>query len=403
VIFELKIALRFLKSGKTQTIFIILGITLGVAVQIFLGSLISSLQISLVDKTIGNTSHITIRNEEDETTLLLQKDNNYSTLLRGNYSSVVKNLDNWPLIEERISKYEGIKAVSPTIQGTALIRGAGKNKPVQIKGINIGKADEIYNISPRLVQGNSNVEGNSILIGSSLSEDLNVQEGQFVNLLMPNGETVQLLVSGIFDLNNESVNDSLIFMDLKRAQKLFNSGNGISTIEVQIEDPFKADEIADKWRSELTGVKIDQWKELNEQLLIALSSQSSSALTIQFFIIISITFGISSVLAVSVVQKSKEIGILKAIGATSKSASKIFVLQGLILGFLGSFAGITMGIMLIKVFSFFNQGSGSLSINYKWSSIMVISLIAIVSGVFASAIPARRSANLNPMEAIKNE
>ena len=141
----------------------------------------------------------------------------------------------------------------------------------------------------------------------------------------------------------------MIFMDLRRTQKLFNTGDAVSSIEVQIRDPFEADLIAGKWKESLDNVKVEDWMELNQQLLTALSSQSSSSYTIQFFVILSITLGIASVLAVSVIQKSKEIGILKAMGITKKSTSRIFILQGLLLGILGSFAGIGLGILLSAV------------------------------------------------------
>jgi lipoprotein-releasing system permease protein len=333
---------------------------------------------------------------------LLQQSSLNSNLLRGNYYPFVKNLNNWSLIVYSIKDDERVTAISPTLQGTALVKGAGKNKSVQIKGINVEDADSIYDISNRLIDGNSTVEGNNILIGKGLSTDLGITSGQFVSILLPSGEVVQLLVSGIFDLENETINSSLVFMDLKRAQKLFKSGNGISTIEVQIKDPFQADVVSNEWKNQMTGVKIDQWKEQNQQLLSALSSQSSSTYTIQIFVIVAVTFGLSSVLAVSVVQKSKEIGILKAMGTTSRSASRIFILQGLMLGFIGSMVGVLFGILLIKVFVFFTQGSISFTIVYEWQSIFVIAAISIVAGVLASFIPARRSANLNPMEAIKN-
>ncbi len=401
--YELKIALRFLKSGKTQTLFILMGIAVGVAVQIFLGSLITSLQESLVDRTIGNSSQITIKAEDDEISRALTENNQEEeTLLRGNFSVIEKSLNNWSLIVGQLQGDERITAISPAIQGTALIRSAGKNQSIQVKGIELENADKIYDISQRLTGGEPLVEGNSILIGSKLSENLGIGTGGVVSLLTPKGETVRFIVGGVFDLQNESVNESLVFMDLKRAQKLFQLGSGITAIEIQISDPFQADVVAEEWKSQLSEVKIDQWKAQNEQLLSALASQSSSSYTIQFFVILAVTLGISSVLAVSVVQKSKEIGILKAMGSTKTSASRIFLLQGLILGILGSIVGSGLGILLLSVYQFFNQGSGSLVINYTWSGILIIGMIATAAATFASLIPARRSANLNPMEAIKN-
>ncbi|NCB41323.1 MAG: ABC transporter permease [Clostridia bacterium] len=398
--FETKLALRFMLASRSQTIFIIAGIAIGVAVQIFLGSLITSLQDSLVKETIGNSSHITIRSEDDALTQNLNAQEDGVIVLRGNAAAPSKNLDNWSLIADKIEEDSRVTAVSPTLQGTALVRSGGINRSIQIKGVIFDAADSIYDVSSRIVEGTPSVEGNNILIGKVLAEDLDVAVGGSVNVLLPNGENVRLIVSGTFDLQNEISNSALVFMDLRRAQKLFNTGNAVSSIETQVQEPFAADEIADSWSGTLGGVKIEEWKELNAQLLSALSSQSSSSYTIQFFVIISITFGIASVLAVSVLQKSKEIGILKAMGATKKSASRIFIIQGFLLGIIGSIVGSGAGILLLTAF---NTSEGlSFNITYKWISILILAAIATFAGVLASVIPARKSANLNPMEAIKN-
>lgn len=398
--FELKMAIRFMASGKSQTIFIIVGIAVGVAVQIFLGSLINSLQDSLVDETIGNSSHITIRNIEDTVSLAISQTTGEDLVFRGNQPLFQKNLDNWALLVEEIAKEESVTAISPTLQGTALVKSSGRDRSVQIKGVVLEDADRIYDISSRMVLGLPVAEGNTILIGATLAQDLSLTEGDSLNVLLPNGSSVRLIIGGIYDLQNEAANGSLLFMDLRRAQKLFNTGDTVSSIETQITDPFEADVIASQWKQSLGNVKVEEWMELNQQLLSALSSQSSSSYTIQFFVILSITLGISSVLAVSVIQKSKEIGILKAMGATKKTASQIFILQGFLLGMAGSIAGIGLGILLLTGF---NSAEGlSFSITYEWRNILLLAVIATSAGAIASVIPARRSANLNPMEAIKN-
>jgi len=398
--FELKMALRFMASGKSQTIFIIVGIAVGVAVQIFLGSLTNSLQDSLVDETIGNSSHITIRNIEDTVSLAISQTTGEDLVFRGNQPLFQKNLDNWALLVEEIAKEESVTAISPTLQGTALVKSSGRDRSVQIKGVVLEDADRIYDISSRMVLGLPVAEGNTILIGATLAQDLSLTEGDSLNVLLPNGSSVRLIIGGIYDLQNEAANGSLLFMDLRRAQKLFNTGDTVSSIETQITDPFEADVIASQWKQSLGNVKVEEWMELNQQLLSALSSQSSSSYTIQFFVILSITLGIASVLAVSVIQKSKEIGILKAMGATKKTASQIFILQGFLLGMAGSIAGIGLGILLLTGF---NSAEGlSFSITYEWRNILLLAVIATSAGAIASVIPARRSANLNPMEAIKN-
>lgn len=393
-------ALRFMLSGRSQTLFIIVGIAVGVAVQIFLGALITSLQDSLVDDTIGNSAHITLSSAEDTVTRALSQDTGVDVLFRGNTVTMKDNIDNWSLIVEELKKEESVTAISPTFQGTSLIRSGGTDRSVQIKGVLLEDADQIYEITSRMVSGNPLLDGNTAIIGTSLSKDLGLEEGDIFNMLLPTGGTVRLIVGGIFDLKNEVSNSSLVFMDLRRTQKLFNAGDTVSSIEVQIENPFEAGTVTTKWRESINNVKIDEWMAMNQQLLTALSSQSSSSYTIQFFVILSVTLGIASVLAVSVIQKSKEIGILKAMGTTKNSASQIFILQGLLLGILGSAFGIVLGILLLTVF---NSTEGlPFSITYQWTNMLLLAAIAIVAGTIASVIPARRSANLNPMEAIKN-
>ena len=400
MLFELKIALRFMRGGRSQTIFIASGIAIGVAVMIFLGLLITSLQASLVDQTIGNSAHITIRAPQDLITRRLEGPlEEGQILLRGNDTNVVRSLDSWTQISRQLADDPRITALSPSVQGTAFLRSGGKDRSIQIKGVDLQKADAIYEVSTRLTEGSPSLDGSYVLIGTVLAHDLDLAVGDGLNVLLPSGENTRLLVGGIFDLESEAVNSSLIFMDLSRAQKLFNIGNGVSELEIQVEKPFDADLIAQEWSVLISDVRIQNWKDQNAQLLSALSSQGSSSYTIQFFVILSITFGISSVLAVSVVQKSKEIGIMKAMGVTKKSARRIFVYQGLILGVAGALVGIVLGILLLF---FFNRFAGSLTINYNFLQIVGVALIAVAASTLASVIPARRSAEMNPMEAIKN-
>ncbi|NCC42797.1 MAG: hypothetical protein EOM18_04275 [Clostridia bacterium] len=161
--FETKLALRFMLASRSQTIFIIVGIALGVAVQIFLGSLITSLQESLVKETIGNSSHITIRNEDDAVTQALGMQGEGVMVLRGNSSAIAKNLDNWAIIADEIERDSRVTAVSPTLQGTALVRSGGIDRSIQIKGVNFASADSIYDISSRIVDGIPSAEGNSMI------------------------------------------------------------------------------------------------------------------------------------------------------------------------------------------------------------------------------------------------
>jgi len=395
--YELKIALRFLLKGKLQTIFILFGIALGVAVQIFLGNLITSLQDSLVQETIGTSPHIVLTRQADTVTRIINSSE--GSILRGNNPNTIKFIDNWKQIESNLLSYNGIKAVSPTQSGTAIIRSSGKSLPVSVKGIELSKADRIYDITPRVISGNATLEAGSVLIGTKLAEELGKAPGDSISFLLPQGVTVQLVISGIFDLENDSTNASLVFIDLARAQKMYGSASSVSSLEIQINDPFSADSVAADLASGNENIEAKNWKDQNRQLLTALTSQSSSSYTIQFFVIIAITFGIASVLAVSAVQKAKQIGILKAMGATKNSIARIFVLEGLLLGLCGAAAGSLGGVLMLNAFS---RTGITFSIKVEPANVLLIMFLAVASGVISSLIPARNSARLDPMEAIRN-
>ncbi len=400
--YEWKIAMRFLQKGRGQTVLILLGIAIGVAVQIFLSSLVTSLQAGLIEQTVGNAAQIQIKgNEYNLDEYVKEQKPKEGAVLRGNYIQREARLENWRMIEEIIDKDSRVKVSSPLVQGNGIVNNTGKSQSVMVKGILLGKADQIYQISPRLIAGNLSLEGNYVFVGNSLAATLGLEYGDSIKLFISEGVSIPLVVNGIFDLENEQINQNTIFIDLKRAQKLFGMGSGISMLEVQLFDPFLSDLVTEDWRILPGNLVLEEWKEQNKQLLIALSSQSSSSYTIQFFVILAVTLGISSVLAISAVQKSKEIGILKAMGATKKSVGQIFLFQGLILGIIGSMLGLGIGIFLIDFFGYMNQANQALSVEIKWGSAWMICLLSTICGMLASLIPARKAANLNPMEAIK--
>ena len=381
--YEWKIAIRFLTNGKAQTLFILLGIAVGVAVQIFLNSIITGVQENLLDNTIGTSSHITILSSDQDSRNRI-----------GQYTKVLERLDADPDI---------IRA-SASVDGNAFLKRAEKDTSLLVKGIELERADSIYQIKNRMVSGNANISANQVLIGKDLANDYDIEAGEAINLTMTGGSIQSFIVEGVFDLESANINGSWVFMDMTRAQKLYNLSGYASRIEMQILSPFEADQKADQLGRVFPDLKVQDWKQQNAQLLSALSSQSSSSYTIQVFVLIAIALGISSVLAVSVVQKSKQIGILKAMGVTGKSASQIFIIQGTLLGFAGALAGIGLGALLLEAFRIGTSGGGGLgfALTIKPINMAIVLAVATFAGMAASFVPARNSEKLNPMEVIRN-
>ena len=400
--FELKVALRFLKDGRGQTIFILLGIAVGVAVQVFLNTLISGLQVDLVNQTVGKSPHVWMVGQSSyESVLDTRRDENY---FRGNFESLSASLNDWENITNVLENRSDLTAIVPVAEGSAFLIRTEEAVPVVIKGVNIASADGIYGISDSMVSGTAQTSGNQILIGSGIAADYNLEVGDIVTLTLPGVRTQDYTIGGIFTLGG-ATDDAWVVMRLDQGQKFLGLGSDISKIEMQISDVYEAETISADLKARFSGASVENWIENNASLLSALTSQSMSSLLIQVFVLFSITLGIASVLAVSVVQKSKQIGILKAMGTRDRQVSRVFLFQGAMMGILGSIFGAAMGVGLIRMFLWgtaMETGVPIFPLSIEWSRIGVIVLIVIASSTIAAVLPARRSLKLNPVEVIRN-
>lgn len=403
MLFEIKMAWRFLKSGKTQTLLILFGIIIGVAVQTFLGSLIGGLQQDLVDQTVGTSPHITILGENQLPRPVIAADENMTRVIT--YSGRDGGINRWRELLDEINQNEKITAVSPTIDGSGFAVRGEKNLPVVIRGVDLNQADNIYDIKKRVEKGEADIGGNGILIGVEMADELELDIGNSLQVTSAEGVDDRFIINGIFDLGSGNLNKSWIFMASQRAAIFLDLRNEVSNIELQVEEVFQAENIAAEFEEDFSNIQAESWQKNNQQLLTALQSQSSSSIVIQVFVIIAVTLGIASVLAVSVVQKSRQIGILKAMGATNKSVGLVFLLQGAILGIVGSILGSLSGVGLSQLFvNLVRTPAGDPLFPVQTDPVFItISItIATIAGMLAALIPARNSAKLSPMEVIRN-
>lgn len=378
------IATRFLKSSKGQTLLILIGITIGVAVQIFIGSLIDGLQNSLVERTIGSSSHVTISNQSNE-----------------NYFSDYEDL------MEELEQEERLTAVSKSFDGSGFLFQDEETFPVLMRGFEFEAANEIYSFPDKIVEGNVPENDAEVMIGTNLAGDMDVAVGDTLEFSSPGGEIVEVEIVGIFDLRVASLNESWVVGELETVQSIFDEAGSISSIETQVKEVFEADVLASEIDQDIDslGLETTNWKAQNEELLSGLTGQSISSYMIQVFVLVAVLLGIASVLAISVVQKSKQLGILKAMGIKDKTASQIFLFQGFILGTFGAVIGTGVGIGLNYAFSVFVKnpdGTSLVPFYLDWQFIAVSVVIAIVASTLAAFIPAKNSSKLNPIEVIKN-
>lgn len=384
---SLKIAVRFLKSSKGQTIMIALGIAIGISVQIFIGSLIQGLQKSLVETTIGNASQITVTSMSEDRLIT-----DYTTII-----DLIRATD------------ERLVDVSPVLDQPGLLTDGDNTESILLRGLDFAAAEGIYALSERITTGRLPSEKDEVAIGTGLQEALSLQVGDSLEVTVAGGLRLTYVISGIFDIKVQSLNKSWFLTTLVSAQERLGKDGSVTSIEMQLasDQVFLADEIASILKADpgLASLGIDNWKDQNEQLLSGLNGQSISSTMIQLFVVISVVLAIASVLAISVLQKSRQIGILKAMGIRNRQASMVFLYQGLILGVLGGLAGVLLGYGLAYAFTVFARnpdGTPVVALLIDPAFFAFSFGIAVAASSLASLIPAKKSGKLDPIEVIRN-
>ncbi len=374
--FSFKVAWRFLTSNKGQMILISLGIAIGVSVQVFIGSLITGLQSNLIDTTVGRSAHIVVQEEKKGTPIT-------------SWQSSIEAND------------PAITVISPVLDVNGFLI-TDQSAPILVRGFDFEYANKIYRFDSQLKSGDMPIKPNEVLLGSNLVDELKLSIGDIVTLQSAKGEQLKVKLVGVFDLKVAAINNSWVVTTLETAQTFGGFDDVITSFELQVNDVFKADEIA---KTVKTDLRVTNWKDANAQLLSGLSGQSVSSLMIQVFVLVSVVLGIASVLIISVVQKRRQIGILKAMGLKKRQSITIFLAQGLMLGVIGATLGILLGVGLLWSFSTFAlnpEGQPVVPVVLDGMFLLFSWLIAVMASLLASIIPSLSSSKLSPIEVIKN-
>ena len=395
---EWRIALRFLADNPLQTLLISVAISVGAAVIVFITALITGLQDNVIDKTLGTQAHIRIEATRQHNNFSATPEGHYLWMLESPRAQRLQSIHNWQEVRDVLDGYPQFNAVSPLVSGPAFARKGSARASVALMGIDPKRYGGIIDLQNYLLQGQFRVGASDVLIGSQLAEDLGLRSGDKLRLDAGDNRQTVLDVAGIFELGVRELDSRYVYTDLKQAQSLLNLPGGITILEVKMTDVFAAEYWAQRVK-QLTGLHVQSWMESNGQLLNALRSQSMTTQMIRVFVGISVIFGIASVLAVSVVQRTREIGILRAMGSTQQQILRVFLLQGGLLGLAGSLLGVLVGYSLVQVFNGFEERL--FVIRLEASMLLSAIVIATAAGVIAAMVPARRAAKYDPAEAIR--
>ena len=399
--FEWIAAVRFLREGRMQSLLIIVGVGVGVAVIVFMSALLSGLQANLIKRTLSSQAHITLLPPEeiarpqqatDTTALRLQKQ-----------AQRLRAIDQWQTLRDRLETWPEIAAVSPVASGPAFAVRGEANKAITVLGIEPERYNRVISLAERLTAGQLRVGAGEAVIGIELAKDLGAEVGDKLRLSAADGRSDTLTITGLFDLGNKGVNARNVYVGLRTAQSLLDLVGGVSSIDLALHDLDLAEQLARRIAGE-TGLTADSWIKTNAQFVTALTSQRVSSNVIRFFIALSVAFGIASVLVVSVIQRGKEIGILRAMGATQAQMRRIFLLQGGIVGFFGSLLGSALAwsfLMMWQLLARNPDGTPMFVIGVEPGLVALAAGGASLVGILSALLPARRAAQLDPVVAIR--
>ena len=375
----LRIAWRFLTSSPFQSTLIVAGIAVGIATQIFVGSIIVSLQESLLNTTIGSAAHVTIQ-------AIKQSDPVRYT----------------PEMQQVLAHDPRVKqgTVVPIRSISALYSNGTDSASLGLLGGNLKQLEGIYKLSKKTVSGHASLGDGQIMLGKDFADKFGIKPGDTISMKFQNNQTGSFTVSGIFDLGAAQFNLRNAFVSGNVPQNVLSWSNDEYTqIQLQLNQPYDSIKVADQWAQQLPGVSITEWQGQNKELLVGLQSQSMSSYMIQGFVLIAVALGIASTLAIAAVQKTRQIGILKAMGLSDGGAGRVFLWQAAILGTAGSIGGILASFALLALFTL---APTNFTITMQPSFVLVSALIGVAVAMLSSIVPIRRTSRLDPIEVIQN-
>ncbi len=401
--FERRVAVRFLREGRMQTVLIIVGVAAGVAVVAYISALITGLQRNTLEKTLGAQAHVTL-SAPDDVVLPARAALAATTALVHTQPRVQRprTIANWQALVPILEALPAVVGVSPMVAGAGLARRGEASNSIALMGVDLERYERIVHLRAKVVQGEARLAPGEGIIGRELADDLGVRVGDRINLVTGT-RSDSVRVTALVDLGVRELNRRTVIVPLRAAQSLVGLPGGATQIDLALADVWAAKTLAADLAQRFP-YQVESWQELNSQLVSALNAQSVSTALIRGVVMVVVVLGIASVLVVSVVQKQREIGILRAIGATQGQMLRVFLLQGAIVGALGSTLGVLLALGLIQAFTTFVRGSDGLplfAITLAPSLALTIAGIATVCGVLAAVAPARRAAALDPAQAIR--
>lgn len=381
--FEFAVVSRHVTYKKWRTFLSVGAVALAVAISIVFVSIQNGFSDFLFEIVFRFLPHITI-----------------SPLEGKDYIHLYRNIVDaaWAL--------PGVVAVSPTLTATATLAFKDRADNVAMIGVDPVEADKMGEIGKNMVQGEigSVLGGKRIVMGEALAKKLKVKMSDTVQARFPDSIPANLIVSGLFSFGYKPVDEGVVYVSLDTARAFLDQGEVLTSIEIKLEDPFQAEEAANNLRA--SGYNAKDWQQLFPDIVRTIVFEKTQNTITELLLMIIATFGIASIMNMLVQEKTAEIGMLMALGATPGSIRRLFLLESGVLGLLGAFVGCILGLAVcLKLMGVQIQstmgGMMPLPIAINPTDFMVFTLLAVLLSIAAGYFPARKASRLDPVTALK--
>jgi len=401
--FEWIAATRFLLEGKLQTLFIMVGISIGVGVIVFMSAMLTGLQANFIKRVLTSQAQIQILPPDQLARPLRNSAGEIEDAVIQRPSQRQVSIDQWLRIRKQLETMPEIVTVAPTATGSALAKRGDASRAITLNGVEPESYFQVVHVPDYIIQGQSRLLSDDILIGIELAKDLGANLGDKLNITTSSGGSRILTIVGLLDFGNKGANSRSTFVSLRTAQSLLGLLGGVTTLDLNLKDIYAAEELAQSVQSS-NDVIADSWIKTNAQFFTAIRAQNLTNMVIRIFVGLSVAFGIAAVLVVSVIQRSRDIGILRAMGTSRAQILRMFLIQGGVLGFLGSLVGSALGAAaLIYWHSAARHADGSelFPLVIEFQLFVWTAVLATFTGLLAAMAPALRAAKLDPVVAIR--
>ena len=410
MVIEIKLAVRYLVSARLQSGLLMFGVSVGVVVFTFIAALMNGLSVRLTDDITGNVAHVTLEPELRVPRVFMASPGGRPLFAVQPGHDVKSVIRSYRSVLEVAGRMHGVRVAVPEVFGNATLTRGEKNVAVAVTGVETNSANEIAPLGHSMVKGRLELGVGDLVIGSRLAEELAVDVGDRV-LLQPaqtsgteSGAAGVMVVRGIFTLGIQAIDERVVYMDLASAKKLFDLSDGVSIIELKVDDVWQAPLIAERL-GRATKLKASNWLDRNARLQEGLRAQASTSTMIKAFSLLTIAIGVASALFLSVSRRRGDIGILRSFGIGRGAIVRTFVLQGLLIGTVGAFVGAALGFgfaHLLLVTSMKATGTPSIPIDPAQGEYLRAILLAMGTSAVAAVLPAWSAARIDPLEAIQS-